>query len=290
MLKRLSKLIVAAGFGLTTFFMAAPLAFADNTVSTTGTDSSNTINNQNYSSYTQTNTNSVTITNNSSQTSSSGDATVSGNTTGGSATSGNATNSNSTSTTVNITNISSLPSGGSSGSNTISNTGADSYNTINAQNHSSVSITNTNYVTVTNSNWQSASTGSASVKHNTTGGSATSGNAGNSNCTFTDVSINNGGMAPAAAANPCGAQNGGGQGGNGGNNGGTGNTTGQGGNVLGAFTVASVGGHGVVLGAAQLPNTGARDGISPWAIVTTFTLFASVAYWRLVISPRLKSL
>jgi len=138
------------------------------------------------------------------------------------------------------------------------------------------SVTNNNNICVTNSNYQTATTGNADVKHNTTGGNATSGNATNNNNTSTSVSINNGG-----------GKGGGGQGE--GQGGGSGSSSGgAGGQVLGAsFTVASLTGGGTG-GAAQLPNTGLREAASPWVAVTIFTLLASAAYWRLAISPKLK--
>jgi hypothetical protein len=278
MIRHISKLIAALTISASSLFAAAPAVLADD-VSTTGPDSSVTVTANNQT--TVTNDNNVTVTNTNYQSSSSGSATVSNNTTGGSATSGNASNSNTTVTGLAINNINSMPSGGSE--NNVSTTGPNSPVYINS--YSKTTITNDNNVTVNNYNHQAAYTGKAKVSNNTTGGSATSGNAGNSNCTSTSITINNGGGMSAAANNACG-QNNGGQGGGSNNSGGQ-----QGGSVLAAMTTASVGGQGAGgLGAAQLPNTGARDSISPWVAVTILTILGSTVYWRLVISPKLKTL
>ncbi len=71
----------------------------------------------------------------------------------------------------------------------IDTTGPDSYNKVEDSLHNTVDIENHNKVDVDNDNDQHASTGDASVKHNTTGGDATSGDAENSNTTTTDISV-----------------------------------------------------------------------------------------------------
>jgi hypothetical protein len=42
------------------------------------------------------------------------------------------------------------------------------------------------------------------------------------------------------------------------------------------------------MGAGQLPNTGLREGMSPWVAVTILTILTSAVYWRVAISPKLK--
>jgi hypothetical protein len=88
----------------------------------------------------------------------------------------------------------------------ITNTGPDSNNTVNTTNSQSADVDNDNHVTLRNDNDQHAYSGDAKVFHNTTGGSASSGDASNSNSLSASVSINNsgsGGMggswSPAAA-------------------------------------------------------------------------------------------
>jgi hypothetical protein len=278
MLKRALRFIAALSFSSTAFTMAAPAVFADS-VSTEGPDSSVHVTASNNT--TVTNNNNVTITNTTTQTASSGNATVSNNTTGGNATSGNASNSNSTSVDLVINNISSMPSGGGSGS--ASTQGPNSPISIHERNNSTV--TNNNNVRISNSATQNASTGNARVSNNTTGGNATSGNASNSNDTCVSISIRNSGEGT-SAGNTCANQPGGGSGG-----GNTGQPSGgAGGQVLGAaLTVASItGGRGA--GAfAQLPNTGLKNGVNAWALTTVLTLLATAAYWRLAITPKLKN-
>ncbi len=70
----------------------------------------------------------------------------------------------------------------------IDETGPDSYNKVEFDNHFRTRVTNNNNASATNNNPQSASTGDAKVKHNTTGGDATSGDA--SNESNLDVSYN----------------------------------------------------------------------------------------------------
>ena len=76
----------------------------DNSIDTTGPKSTNKVINVDNSTVTLQNNNTVSVSNTSSQTATSGNASVSGNTTGGSATSGDATNTNSTTTSITISN------------------------------------------------------------------------------------------------------------------------------------------------------------------------------------------
>lgn len=73
-------------------------------ISNTGPDSYNKISNKTNVNVDVNNTNTIKVTNNNTQTATSGDATVTHNTTGGSATTGNASNTSNTSATFNVTN------------------------------------------------------------------------------------------------------------------------------------------------------------------------------------------
>jgi hypothetical protein len=74
------------------------------TITHTGPDSTNVVKHKNYSTVEVENNNDIQITNDSAQNAVSGDAWVTGNTTGGSATTGNASNNNSTTMTVEVSN------------------------------------------------------------------------------------------------------------------------------------------------------------------------------------------
>ena len=292
MLRRINKLLTVAAFVPALFISAAPIALADS-ITTTGADSSNTINNNSYTNTSVSNDNDVYVSNTSFQYSSSGDATVSGNTSGGSATTGDASASNSTTTSLSITNMTTMPAGGSGGSNSISNTGFDSSNTINNNTSVHMSVDNDNNVSVKNFNFQVAVSGDAKVKNNTSGGNASTGNASTSNSTCTSIQITNGGSGGASNNNACSSQNGGGQGSGGGNNGGTSGQNGGGagaGQVLGASTIASLSGGGLGAGFATLPNTGLREGVNNWLVISILTIAASIGYWSKVIAPRLKNI
>ncbi|MGB4758944.1 MAG: hypothetical protein WBP26_02710 [Candidatus Saccharimonadales bacterium] len=88
--------------------------------------------------------------------------------------------------------------GASTGS--ISNTGPDSYNKVSDKQFKLVKVHNKNNLGVSNANSQNAWSGDASVKHNTTGGSATTGAASNANATSVSATVNNAVGAGAAAA------------------------------------------------------------------------------------------
>jgi hypothetical protein len=89
-------------------------------------------------------------------------------------------------------------------SGSIGTTGPDSYNKIEFNNRSTVKVRNSNDVGVGNVSLQFAKTGDAKVKHNTTGGDATSGDAVNDNLARTNVGIDNSGSSAAALENGCG--------------------------------------------------------------------------------------
>ena len=81
--------------------------------------------------------------------------------------------------------------GASSGS--ITKSGPDSHNEIKDTNSLNMDVNNDNDVNVRNTNPQTSSTGDAKVKHNTTGGDATSGDAANNSSTTATLTVNNSG-------------------------------------------------------------------------------------------------
>lgn len=156
---------------------------------------------------------------------------------------------------------------------------------VNLNSSTQTTITNNNSVSISSSNTQYASSGDATVSNNTTGGSATSGNASNDNDTDICVSITNSTFGGGNAGCPGGTQPPGGGGGQGG-----GPTAGGGvggGRVLGVTTAVMVGGKGAF---SVLPSTGVRDGMNLWLLSSLLVLASSALYWKKAISPKLKAL
>jgi hypothetical protein len=177
------------GLSLTTGFAAADIG-------NTGYSSHNSVKSTVSNSQQVKNNNNVGASSSNYQTASTGKATSEKNTTGGDATSGDASNGNDVSLTATVDNTSSDGAGSWTSSDpsdlgSINQTGADSQNTISSQVTNKTDITNNNNVSVSNSNNQSASTGSANVSENTTGGSATSGDASNTAISTIDLSVSN---------------------------------------------------------------------------------------------------
>lgn len=79
----------------------------------------------------------------------------------------------------------------SANSATIDTTGPHSRNSVEFRNRDSVRVTNNNNVSVRNNNPQSASTGEAKVRNNTTGGDATSGDASNDSLLRATLTLDN---------------------------------------------------------------------------------------------------
>lgn len=92
-------------------------------------------------------------------------------------------------------------------SRTISHTGPDSYNKIKTEIKNKVRVNNDNVLKLDNDNWQRAYTGDASVNHNTTGGTAISGDARNTNSLDVSATVDNTGSADAWAGAVGGAGN-----------------------------------------------------------------------------------
>lgn len=84
-----------------------------------------------------------------------------------------------------------LVSGAMSSKGTINNTGPGSYNTVNSSQTATTKITNNNNLSVANTSNQQASSGEAETEYNTTGGSAVSGTAANSNHADLNLSVSN---------------------------------------------------------------------------------------------------
>ncbi|MEO5499670.1 MAG: hypothetical protein ABIR46_04180 [Candidatus Saccharimonadales bacterium] len=85
------------------------------------------------------------------------------------------------------------------GDASIDNTGPDSYNSVRSENDVDVDVDNDNDVDVKNRSDQRADSGDATVRHNTTGGDATSGDAMNDNWTRVSAEIDNSGSAAVVA-------------------------------------------------------------------------------------------
>lgn len=91
-------------------------------------------------------------------------------------------------------------------SGTIDTTGPDSTNRVRHSWDSRVAVQNHNMVRAGNHNSQQSSSGEAEVEHNTTGGSAKSGNAANTNTLKASVSVDNSGAGAAATTMPGGTR------------------------------------------------------------------------------------
>jgi hypothetical protein len=165
-------------------------------ISNTGPDSNNSLDSSANNNTLLNNQNGLSITNLGGQQAASGDAIVSGNTTGGSATSGNAVNqtmlTNSLQSTSNalgsnaVTFVANI-NGDVNGDllfdpatlGAVQNTGPSSVNTTAADANNNLTVNNSTGAAIVNNIDQGAQTGDATVSDNTTGGNATSGNAEN---------------------------------------------------------------------------------------------------------------
>lgn len=174
----------------------AGAATGNGSISNTGPNSTNHIVSHNTSHATTTNDNSVEASNLNFQGAFTGDSQVQHNTRGGDATTGDARNANSLNAAVMLDNSSSagVMGGGSGAQNstaTIDTTGPRSSNVVKSTNSSTVTVNNTNTVELENVNGQLAASGDARVSGNTTGGSATSGDASNTNSSSFTIDIKN---------------------------------------------------------------------------------------------------
>lgn len=191
----------AAGAGVLSLGLVVGVAgFAgasSGTIGTTGPDSDNEISHESDVDMDFHNKNKIDIDNWSHQYASSGEAEARGNTTAGDATSGDAANATSLSATVEVdnsegsANFSAALGGNGSNSGSINNTGPDSENKVKFDSDVNIDVDNHNYVHVDNDVSQKARSGDAEVKHNTTGGSATSGSVSNTSTSSFTVRVTN---------------------------------------------------------------------------------------------------
>lgn len=178
---------VALSLSLTTGVAAA------SSIGTTGPSSRNNIESRSSENRRVDNNNNVRVRNDNPQSARTGDATADYNTTAGDAQTGAASNDSLLRGTVTLDNGSANMDSASamnaaSQSGAINNTGPNSSNNIRFNTRSDLRVNNTNNLSVENNNRQSATSGTAVVSGNTTGGSAMSGDA--SNISTVDLSFN----------------------------------------------------------------------------------------------------
>lgn len=192
--KKLGAAVLSLGLvvGLSGFAGAAT-----GTIDTTGPRSDNTIRSETSQRVDIDNDNDLRVTNDNDQRATTGDAEVDENTEGGDAETGSATNENELDVSVSVDNSGSAGAlvdfGGNGGDNeaSIENTGPRSDNSVRIESRSTVDIDNDNDLRVTNTNDQRATSGDAEVTDNTFGGSATTGDASNSNSTTIRFDVTN---------------------------------------------------------------------------------------------------
>jgi hypothetical protein len=168
------------------------------TIDTTGPDSTNTIRSDSSYRADVDNDNHLSVRNDNNQDAWTGDARAVDNTTAGDATSGDAMNDNAFEAAVSVDNsasgVAALEGAGVGGGDneaTIGTTGPDSVNRVTFDSTTRVDIDNDNDLYISNDNDQNASSGDATVRHNTTGGSATTGDATNTNTTTVRFDVTN---------------------------------------------------------------------------------------------------
>lgn len=194
---KIAKKMSAAALSLGLVVGLSGLAGAvSGSIDNTGPDSNNEIKSDVRLSTDVDNHNDLSVRNDNHQDATSGVAVASDSTTAGDATSGDASNGNSFNASVSVTNsASSTAALGADWNNnstaSIDTTGPDSNNEIKYDYNSDVDVTNNNNLNVTNNNSQTATTGDATVTHNTTGGSATTGNASNTNSSSVTFNVSN---------------------------------------------------------------------------------------------------
>lgn len=179
--------------------MAGFAGAARGDIDTTGPRSNNEIRHNSRVDLEVDNRNDLDLRNRTEQSASSGDATVRFNTTGGEAETGSATNESTVDAWIEVDNsgaageLSAIVDAGSAGSDTasIENTGPLSNNEVEFNSRVDVEVDNRNYVDVRNTVEQSAHSGDATVRFNTTGGDATTGDASNTSTSMFTVSISN---------------------------------------------------------------------------------------------------
>lgn len=186
----------AVSAGLTTGLASGIASAQGGFIDTTGPNSTNTIRERNERRLDIDNRNDIRLRNTNWQRATTGDAEVRNNTFGGDAWTGDASNDNSFDATVDIDNSSTSGFSGFDGfshgdGGTIHFTGPNSHNRIDTRNTTRVDIDNRNDVNISNHNDQIAESGDATVRNNTEGGSAVTGDAENTNSASFDISISN---------------------------------------------------------------------------------------------------
>lgn len=169
------------------------------TIDTTGPDSSNKIRSDSNYRVDVENNNDLKVHNDNDQHAWTGDAEAERNTEGGDATTGSAANENAFDAEVSVDNsgsvgtVADLGGGGNGGDHeaTIHRTGPDSYNSVTFDSDTRIDIENNNDLYIHNDNNQTASSGDATVERNTEGGSATTGDASNTNSTSVRFEVTN---------------------------------------------------------------------------------------------------
>lgn len=183
--------VLVLGLSVSTGFAAADTG----TIGTTGPNSTNRVTSRQTTTHRVVNRNYVAANTVNAQTANSGSTSVRHNTSGGDATTGNVANDTLTSVSATVANpnecgcVPTTTTGGGMGSITL--TGPDSHNSIESHSTNTTNVQNTNAFMVNTANLQSARSGSASVRGNTLGGSAASGDASNVSTTEVMLHVSN---------------------------------------------------------------------------------------------------
>ncbi len=194
------KIVKSAGAAVMSLGLVVGLAgFAgatSGTIGNTGPWSYNHISSNNRHTATLDNDNDLNASSFNSQDARSGDASSFFNTTAGGAETGSAHNSNSSNVSASVNNggglgLSGMFGGSGANSASIDTTGPGSRNSVSFNDHTYVRVSNDNDLRVTNTNFQDAHSGNARVSGNTTGGSAITGDASNSNSQTVNLSVSN---------------------------------------------------------------------------------------------------
>lgn len=179
--------------GMAGFAGASPSTSTSGTNKNTGPNSTNRIVAKDTRLWFIQNDNELEFENENEQDAESGDVESMRNTRAGSARSGHAKNDNKLWASIVVNNASGGGSGASKSSlrGTNQNTGHDSFNVVRSSNFSLTDIDNDNEIEVENENDQWARSGDVTSSRNTNGGSATSGDASNTNRTSVEVKVYN---------------------------------------------------------------------------------------------------
>lgn len=194
----ISRILRYSSIGMATMALGLGVAAASSvTVDHTGPTSHVKVNQKVENMATIHNNNDLSASNHNDQSATTGHVMANHNTTGGDAMSGAAMNGATYSTSATVNNSGSTVglagffANGASHEASISTTGPDSNVAIDQSTKNTMGLNNHNEIRVTNSNQQMATSGSAEVSNNTSGGSATSGDSTNTASFTTDISVTN---------------------------------------------------------------------------------------------------